>query len=235
MILLLDIGNTRTKWGLHDGCAIVEAGAFYTREAATAGLHLSGFGTVVACNVANREAETIIERALAPAHVRWLRPAAACCGVTNGYRDPERLGADRFAALIAAHARQASPCVVVAAGTAITVDLLASHAQHLGGIIIPGLGLMRETLNAGTAGIHANPGALADIPDNTDDAVTTGSLRAASGAIGALRERLRLSEAAPAPVLITGGDAATLAPLLAPPVEVAEHLVLEGLAVFATQ
>jgi type III pantothenate kinase len=155
--------------------------------------------------------------------------------VRNAYREPARLGADRFAALIGAHAHGAAPCVVVSAGTAISVDLLAQGGKHLGGIIVPGLRLMRDALNAGTAGVHAKPGQIVEMPDGTDDAVATGSALAAVGAIESLRARLAARTEASVRVLLTGGDAALLAPLLAPPVEVAEHLVLEGLAEFAAQ
>ena len=70
--------------------------------------------------------------------------------MTSGYRDPERLGVDRWLALIAARERSKQPTVIVDAGSACTIDLLDSEGRHLGGYILPGLTAMGEALVRGT-------------------------------------------------------------------------------------
>jgi acetyl-CoA C-acetyltransferase len=103
-----------------------------------------------------------------------LIASAERAGVINRYQQPERLGADRWAALIAARHRQAGPQLVVSAGTALTADMLDAQGVFLGGIIAPGLRLMQQSLAAGTAGLPLSPGQYAEWPRDTAEAIATG-------------------------------------------------------------
>ena len=134
MIIAVDIGNSRLKWGVHDGRGWSARGALPTAEAgalAETAAHWPPGAPVVACNVAGERAEQAVSTALQGRHeLRWLRASAAACDVRNSYERPETLGADRWAALIGARGRrkagkdESGEYLVVCAGTATTIDHL---------------------------------------------------------------------------------------------------------------
>jgi type III pantothenate kinase len=230
MILCLDCGNTRLKWGLRDGAGWAGQGVLSLARLDSLALRAE---RIVACNVAGEKAGAAIEslaaRMAAPLH--WVRAQAAYGGVTNGYEHPDQLGADRWAALIGARALHAGPALVVMSGTATTVDVLDADGVFRGGLILPGLTLMRESLAQGTADLPTTAGEFRPLPRNTFDAIASGCLNATLGAI----ERMfrQVADRPGALCLLAGGAAPTLAPHLAPPHRVVEDLVLEGLASLA--
>lgn len=226
LLLCIDAGNTRLKWGLRAGGVWLKQGtrldAVDVRPA-----------RILACNVAGEAPRQAIE-SFAASHrltVEWLQACAAQCGVINGYDHPEQLGADRWAALIGARALHAGPALVVMSGTATTVDVLAADGVFRGGLILPGLALMRDSLVLGTADLPATAGDFRPLPRNTFDAMASGCLNATLGAI----ERMfrTVADQPGALCLLSGGAAPTLAPHLALPHRVVDNLVLEGLASLA--
>lgn len=243
MILLIDAGNTRIKWGLHADGRWQRRGAVPTGDAMQLGAcreAWAGATAVVACSVAGRLVEATIEAAVEAAlgaravPFRWSRSGAAeQCDVSNRYAVPGQLGSDRWAALIGAWATVAGSdvagCLVVCAGTATTVDLLlrvdAARAEFVGGAIVPGLALMRASLARNTAGLPHTAGVWREQPRCTDDAIETGCVEAQLGAIERLRRRLP----GDAPVILSGGAAEALARHLQPPPQRIDDLVLEGL------
>ena len=119
---------------------------------------------------------------------RWVVSSAHACGVTNGYEHPTRLGVDRWVALIGARHRVLAhgaprPALVVMVGTAVTVDALDATGRFLGGLILPGFGLMLRALEMGTAGLKAPTGDAVDFPTNTSDALMSGGADAIAGAV----------------------------------------------------
>lgn len=232
MILCVDAGNTRLKWGLREG------GQWLAQDA----VDYPAFDTlttrlptpparVVACNVAGAEVAASIAALAARwgLDVDWLRSSAAACGVRSGYDFPERLGADRWAALIGTRAAHAGPAVVVMAGTATTVDVLDDSGMFRGGLILPGLDLMRGALAQNTAGLPFANGRYREVPTNTDDAIVSGTLHATLGAIARMRANLGEEVLC----VLSGGAAPALMPYLAAPSRHVKHLALEGLAVYA--
>jgi type III pantothenate kinase len=109
------------------------------------------------------------------------------------------------------------------------VDALAGDGEFLGGMILPGAGLMRQALAEGTAGVPALAGAWQAFPRATGDAVATGILSAMAGAVESMRQRLAAELGRDAMVVVTGGDAASLAGHLSGPALIEMNLVLEGL------
>lgn len=240
MLIAVDAGNTRLKWACHDGLRWSAVQALPTHapdtgERLTAALRDSPSGsTVVACNVAGTTVAARVEAALAQAGLPtpcWLRPSREACGVRNGYRDPERLGADRWAALIGARMQTSGACLVVCAGTATTIDRLTADGEFVGGVILPGFDLMRRALAGNTAQLPFSAGEISTAPKNTADAIASGCLFAQVGAI----ERLYvpLASEAGAQCLLAGGGAALLAAHLAVPHRQVETLIFEGLRGFA--
>ncbi len=244
MILAVDCGNTRIKWALYQpgpypvgsdmAAARVQQGALGQAALSTLDAMLAAQprpSRVIIANVAGAAVEQAL-RALTDrwgVPVEWLIASTERAGVINRYQQPERLGADRWAALIAARQRQAGPQLVVSAGTALTADMLDAQGVFLGGIIAPGLRLMQQSLAAGTAGLPLSPGQYAEWPRDTADAIATGCLEAACGAIRGMMRRLPSQ----AQCLITGGDAATLSAQLDIAHQRVDNLVLDGLALLA--
>ena len=238
MNLLVDAGNTRIKWGVHDGRGWSRTGAVETAASHTLGAawaELRGLTRALASNVAGPLVEDELRRACAASSValELLRSPASQLGVTNGYRDPAQLGADRWAALVAAHHGARGHKLVVNAGTALTIDALAGDGRFLGGLIVPGPALMRRSLDRGTAGLRLTEGAFEEFPSATPHAITTGAIDACVGAIGRIAARMDARGLAPERMLLSGGAAAALAPHLPLPHAIHENLVLDGLALIA--
>jgi type III pantothenate kinase len=233
MILVVDAGNTRIKWGIvHDREWRAEGALAHAETAALreAALAHAGVSRVLGANVAGAAAAARIEAALhgiAPP-VEWLRSGAHRCGVRNLYERPEQLGVDRWAALIGAHALHRGACLVVNAGTATTIDILDADGTFPGGLILPGDELMRRALAGNTAQLPFAAGRYQPAPRNTADAIVSGCLSAQIGAIAQMFAHI--AEQPAAVCLISGGAAARLAPLLTVPFRHIDNLVLKGLA-----
>jgi type III pantothenate kinase len=236
MILAVDCGNSRLKWGLHDERAWVKTGAVPVsklaglesiwRKAARADKIV--VATVAGPSVRKRLEGIFSRRATIPT---WVRAKRRECGVTNGYGRPSQLGADRWAALIGAWSLVRGPCLVVAVGTATTADVLRSDGAFASGVILPGLELMKRSLARNTAGLPLAKGRFSSTPRNTMDAVETGCLLAQAGAI----ERAFAAVEPGAVCVLAGGAAGRVAPHLSIPVRLVDNLVLEGLVQIANE
>ncbi len=238
MILLLDLGNTRIKW------ALSENGDFSTRGAvedpaslAEAWASVAEPEQVLGCAVGSpgqQEQVAALVRKSWRREVQWLKPLACQAGVRNSYTDPSRLGADRWAALLGARARfPGLPLVVVSAGTALVVDALSEDGIFLGGMILPGYRMMKSALASNTARLPLAEGRFVSFPTTTDDAIETGCLSALAGAIAGMTARLSTRENRSVRVLLSGGDAERLLPLLDCGATVVDNLALYGLAAWA--
>lgn len=234
-IVAIDAGNTRIKWGVRNGGEWGARGALATVDAPSLAAVAAGWPRdvrIVLCNVAGDDVRRAIVDALpAAADLHLFTASAECCGVSNGYAQPGQLGADRWAALVGARGRRASACLVVGAGTATTVDLLAADGRFRGGIILPGFDLMRSSLARNTAQLPLAEGRYRPLPTNTMDAIVSGCLNAQ---LGAIERMFAVIAGEPGAIcLLTGGAAPRLLDDLNIPVELAENLVLDGLARFA--
>jgi type III pantothenate kinase len=243
-ILVIDAGNSRMKWGLHTVRGWAAQGATPNSEIGTLALRewqsLPRPARVVGVNVAGEAARLRIETLLARWRVsaEWLTASAAACGVVNGYAVPGQLGADRWAALVAARQRVGAaelfpaPVIVVNAGTAVTIDALDAGGCFRGGVILPGLRLMLRALADHTSGLKTAPGRYEDFPTNTADALYSGAVQAICGAIEQARGRMQRADGA-VKCLLAGGAAAEIAPHLSGEPEVVDNLVLEGVLALA--
>src|SRR5471032_2807439 len=233
MLLLIDAGNTRIKWALVS--ADSAAGAWLASgavahaqleslQAAWAGLDIS---QVLLSNVAGSAIAARLQ-AMLPVQAQLFASLPQLAGIVNAYRDPSQLGCDRFAAAIAGHALAPGRAIVVAnCGTATTIDAITADGVFLGGMILPGLGLMASSLARNTAQLPqiAQDGKLpAGFADNTDDAILSGCLAAQSGAI---EHACALHDAAQC--IISGGAAPYIAPMLKVPYRIVDNIVLIGL------
>lgn len=239
MLLLIDAGNTRIKWALAANGAApgdwMDSGAamhdeFESMRAAWQGHPVT---RAIVSNVAGARVRAALEQVLPPVECEWFASVPQRAGVRNGYRDPAQLGCDRFAAAIGAHALEpGQPLVVATCGTATTIDALAADGSFLGGMILPGLGLMASSLARNTAQlphIAPNDAAPAGFADNTDDAILSGCVSAQAGAIERACRLLGASLC-----MLSGGAARYIAPALSAPFRMVDNIVLVGLHAAAT-
>jgi type III pantothenate kinase len=253
--LLIDLGNTRIKWALLRGNApgrqkAVPVGGPAFEQALR---RLRRIGSVLVVSVAGAKEERALRVALQRCGLpgpRFVRSSAVRAGVTNGYRNAWQLGADRWVAAIGAwHLAGRRAVCAVSVGTALTIDVVDAKGQHRGGLIAPGPALMVHSLLRDTHGIAkraalasgrrvtrgARGSAIRPLADNTRDAIELGSLTAAAGLIDRTVTAVRSAMGVRPLVLLTGGGAAPLAPLLATRHAACEELVLHGLAVIAAE
>ncbi|WP_313950338.1 type III pantothenate kinase [Accumulibacter sp.] len=236
MIIVIDAGNSRIKWGVHDGSRWLDAGALATGEVARLAETAAKWpleARVAVCNVAGAVVAETISSICAErrARVSFLHASAAACGVRSAYDSPGQLGADRWAALIGARAVCGNACLVVCAGTATTVDQLDADGVFRGGLILPGFDLMRAALARNTAQLPFADGSFRELPRNTMDAIVSGCLQAQLGAVERMFHGLAAEPGALC--LLTGGAAPRLTEHLNIPFQLMDNLILDGLLRFA--
>lgn len=251
--LAIDIGNTRLKWALYasgtPGAALLIQGAEFLdhiarlSEGPWADLPAAPtamLGCVVAGDAVRRRAEEQVGEAFdfAP---RWVVSSAAEAGMSNGYDHPTRLGADRWVAMIGARHRMLAaeggavprPVVVVMVGTAVTVEAIDAEGKFLGGLILPGHGIMLRALESGTAGLHVPTGEVREFPTNTSDALTSGGTFAIAGAVERMVQHVRAHCGTEPVCYMTGGAGWKMAPSMAGHFELVDSLIMDGLLVIA--
>jgi type III pantothenate kinase len=246
--LAIDIGNTRLKWALYaapqPGSALLQQGAAFLETiddlAEGPWKALPAPGSFLGCDVAGDAVRRRVEEQMELWDVtpRWVVPGLHEAGVINGYDYPNRLGADRWVSLIGARARMLAsvghggaprPTLVVMVGTAVTVDALDTEGHFLGGLILPGFGMMQRALELGTAGLKVPTGEVVDFPTNTSDALMSGGSSAIAGAIERQHRKLVARTGAEPVVYMTCGAAAKLAPITDLHVQTVDSLIFDGL------
>lgn len=248
--LAIDVGNTRLKWALYDaphpGAALIAHGAEFLdhidrlAEGSWASLpHPTRMlGCVVAGDAVKRRVQEQME--LWDVVPSWVVSSTQEAGLTNGYDHPSRLGSDRWVAMIGARhhvlARgPARPLVVVMVGTAVTVECIDTEGRFMGGLILPGHGIMLRALETGTAGLHVPTGEVRPFPTNTSDALTSGGTYAIAGAVERMYQHL-LEHCGQEPACImTGGAGWKMAPSMTRPFELVDNLIFDGLLEIAAQ
>jgi type III pantothenate kinase len=247
--LALDVGNTRLKWALYErplpDAALLAHGAEFLEnidrlaEGPWADLAEPAcmLGCVVAGDAIKRRAQEQMEIwDLVP---KWVVPSVAEAGLVNGYDHPSRLGADRWVAMVGARqhmlARSPSPrpMVVVMVGTAVTVDAIDTEGRFLGGLILPGHGIMLRALESGTAGLHVPTGEVRPFPTNTSDALTSGGTYAIAGACERMVQHLRERTGLDPLCIMTGGAGWKMAPSMSVEFELVDNLIFDGLLALA--
>ncbi|MDT9000815.1 type III pantothenate kinase [Paucibacter sp. APW11] len=242
--LAIDIGNTRLKWACYaapqPGSKMLAHGAVFLENidqlAEGDWKTLAPPHSVLGCNVAGDAVRRRVEEQLElwDNEARWVVSSAQAGGVSNGYDHPGRLGTDRFVALIGARSHvlqrgRPRPALVVMIGTAVTVDALDAEGNFLGGLILPGHGIMLRALEGGTAGLRVPTGEVREFPTNTSDALTSGGTYAITGAIERMHRHLS-KRCGEAPLtLMTGGAGWKVSPTLEIEHELHESLIFDGM------
>jgi type III pantothenate kinase len=244
MILTVDIGNSRIKCALWNADDIVDRYAapyrsdelFRVFEKLFAGMEKPSH--VYAVCVAGEKLSLALSEWVRDhwgQEVMYLKTEKQYRNIVNAYEDPGRHGADRWAAVIAAHlANQSVAVCVISAGTAITFDFVNKTGNHLGGYIIPSFTSMRTALLKDTADVESTGQNTAldklAVPDNTDDAVKQGIHILLQAGIRELCQIARQTMGQPMRIIITGGFAKNiLAYPDMPEMHYEQDLVMQGL------
>lgn len=232
MLLLLDIGNTRLKWAVFEQGQLALGGAVIhdgKPADALSALDLDEPLSIRVASVAGPANELALKKVCL---ARWqqvpqfARAESQRDGLRNGYEQPQRLGVDRWMAMLAAWSAHRSACLVVDAGTALTVDAIDAGGRHLGGLIAAGL----QTSERAVLGATRFPARDVPLPVHaglgldTEACVRQGAMLSVLGAID------RAAASVPgAQRILTGGDAETLLPFLGKDWALRPALVFEGL------
>ena len=248
--LAIDVGNTRLKWALyqnpHANAPVLAQGAEFLdnidklAEGAWSALPAPDrmLGCVVAGEAVRKRVEEQME--LWDVSAQWVVSSNAEAGLSNGYDYPARLGADRWVAMIGAWHRAlakgpARPLVVVMVGTAVTVDAIDADGKFLGGLILPGHGIMLRALETGTAGLRVPTGDVREFPTNTSDALTSGGTYAIAGAVERMVQHVRQHCGVEPKCIMTGGAGWKMAPSMSLQFELVDNLIFDGLLEMAAR
>lgn len=242
MRLLLDLGNTRLKWALREGAQWRGQGAVAWNEDVALVLHEAwrhlpvprdAFGASVVDGARETQIAAVVATCF-DRSVSWMRTPASACGVSNAYPEPGRLGVDRFLGMLSAYSEGLAPCVLAGVGTALTLDALGANGKHLGGLIAPGPQLMQQSLLGATTRVLIDrPGAVLEAADNTPDAVASGCWQAAAALVERFVTHMSVPLGGKPQLILGGGDAADLAPLIDYPSRLSQDGVLRGLSVWS--
>jgi len=252
MILELDAGNTRIKWRIRqqrengEWVRVANGSVFAQQEAPSVFIELGRqfeslpldriTRLLVAC-VRGEGFKTAFSALMTEKwhlHPEYAVVTETASGVHNGYREPVRLGVDRWLAMVAAYGQVRDACYVVDCGTTITVDLVSAEGRHLGGYIVPGLHLMREALENRSRALASTQVVWDSVApgDTTAAAIHNGIL---AMTLGFLRD-LRQSQAGQQSCwFLAGGDASVLAPWLGWECRLVPDLVMDGLVLTMLQ
>jgi len=234
--LLLDVGNSRMKWGIADAAGLRSGAAIDHKGApalAVADIKIETVESIWIANVTGTGYGDQLAAALEKRYgvePRFAAVQAEYLGLRAAYAQPQRLGIDRWLCLLAAWIETRGAACVVSAGTALTFDAVDDNGQHLGGVIAPGLIVMQQNVLETTRFLAASPAHLYTdgLGASTEACVRQGALHACAGLV----ERLAGLYGTGARCFIAGGDAPTLLPHLAGSWQPRRNLVMEGLLAY---
>ncbi len=242
--LLMDVGNSRIKWGVLDDGEIRRTGHIAQDRIRYRGLQVlttripTAVDEVFVSNVAGATFATRLSGVVGMhcgCDVRFAHSERSGWGVTNGYGQPRRLGVDRWVAMVGAWSEVGGACLVVDAGTALTIDAIDDTGQHLGGQIIAGAALMSQALATTSDIPDVKPASgrgktdLGMFATSTAAAVREGAANALAGAVDRAFRTLQSNGYAPT-IVLTGGDSSRILQSLCETPLHRPHLVLQGLA-----
>lgn len=239
-VLQIDLGNSGLKWRLVTDDGVHCRGVQESRERAGGELPVPDIrpGTVLVSSVAAQE---IDQQLATQVRQQWsvepwfARSEAETLGLRNSYMQPERMGVDRWLAMLGAwHPRKERVCVVDA-GSALTIDIVAADGRHEGGYILPGVALMQRALRQDTQRVRFDqpPAAMLEPGRSTAEAVGHGTALAQCGAVRLAIELASAGHGMPPQMVLSGGGGQVLGRLLGGEVQWRRDLVFEGLELAA--
>jgi type III pantothenate kinase len=235
MILECDIGNTRCKWRQLEAAGCIDRGVLDYVECGFDGLPVNPAieRVRVAC-VAGPERELQLQSWVSAnlgLSCQFARTQAETAGLSNSYAEPEKMGVDRWLAAVAAYHHYNGAVLVIDVGSAVNAEFIDADGRHLGGYIIPGEGLMKKALLAGTGKVRFDDELSASLVPgrSTAEAVSYGIAVSILGTVKQIIEQAALSLPAGFNIALTGGGAELLRPYLPDDVDWRPELVMDGL------
>lgn len=244
-ILLIDLGNSCLKWSQSvDSLPLTSTSVAYREQDLAGKLHAQ-WGTLIQpdrvfiASVAGDSARGTLlqwlqnQWSLEP---EFLVSPAQGLGIRNAYREPARLGCDRWAAMVAAYHQAGTGICVVDCGTAVTLDVVTAEGQHRGGLILPGLAAMQTGLSRHTRLPQVD---FASVPDallgaSTEEAIALGVTHAVAALIEQTMMLATQRYGEELACFLSGGDAGRITSHLIRPSHMVPDLVLQGLAMIAS-
>ncbi len=244
MFLLIDIGNTKTKWMLRDNKSIYKHDSFLTEDIDQDHFKFDEkVRKIVISNVAGFEKEAILKIKLKnfSCPIEFIKPHKMYKHFLNNYQDAAKLGTDRWLSALSVSHDIKQAAVIASVGTAVTVDYVSYDQktnQHTfeGGVILPGLHLTKNTLSNDTADLKNGEGVFQMPPIDTANAIESGFILSVLGNIKSFFE-LASNQSKDVVIILSGGDAEIIHEhmdeSLRKYVSIKKDLVLEGLFVLA--
>jgi type III pantothenate kinase len=248
MLLVVDVGNTQTHFGVFDAADVLsehwrfatvrdstgdELGAALSNLLGLRGLSFDDVDRSIVSSTVPQLSEQWPEMAQRYLdHTMLVVGPSIRTGMPIRYDNPHEVGADRLANAVAAYERVGAACVVVDFGTAITYDVVSAAGEYLGGIITPGAEISIDALYNRAAKLPkvelAPPRSL--IGKSTVDAIRSGIVYGFAGQVDGIVRRLRSELGASTKVIATGGLAGELVPFVRETIDdVDDQLTLTGL------
>ena len=244
MFLLIDIGNTKTKWMLRDQRKIYQEDSFLTEDIDQDHFMFSEkIQKILISNVASFEKEAILKIKLKKfsCPIEFVKPQKKWKHLLNGYQDSSSLGVDRWLSALSVSNSIQKSTVIVSVGTAVTIDYLSfDKKEHQytfeGGVILPGLHLTKNALSQNTAQLKNDEGAFQMPAINTANAIQSGFILSVLGNLKSFYD-LAWSKSKDVNIVLSGGDAEYIYQHLTEDLKshsmIKKDLVLEGLFVLA--
>jgi len=244
MFLLIDIGNTKTKWMLRDQKKIYQEDSFLTEDIDQDYFQFSEkIHKILVSNVAGFEKEAILKIKLKKfaCPIEFVKPHKKWKHLLNGYQDISSLGVDRWLSALSVCESIQKASLIVSVGTAVTIDYLSfDKKEHQytfeGGVILPGLHLTKNTLSQNTAQLINDDGKFQIPAINTANAIQSGFILSVLGNLKSFVE-LALSKSSDVHIILSGGDAEFIYQHLTEDLKryttIKKDLVLDGLFVLA--
>ncbi len=244
MFLLIDIGNTKTKWMLRDQGKVYEEDSFLTEDIDQDHFLLSDkIEKIFIANVAGFEKEAILKIKLKKfsCPIEFVKTPKKWKHLLNGYEDSSSLGVDRWLSALSVSNSIEKANVIVSVGTAVTIDYVsfdkkAHQYTFEGGVILPGLHLTKNALSQNTARLKNDEGVFQVPAINTANAIQSGFILNVLGNVKSLFD-LASSKSKDVKIILSGGDAAYIYQHLREDLKshtiIRKDLVLDGLFVLA--
>jgi pantothenate kinase type III len=244
MFLLIDIGNTKTKWVLRDQRKVYQGDSFLTEDIDQDHFLLSDkIEKIFIANVAGFEKEAILKIKLKKfsCPIEFVKTPKKWKHLLNGYEDSSSLGVDRWLSALSVSNSIEKATVIVSVGTAVTIDYVsfdkkAHQYTFEGGVILPGLHLTKNVLSQNTAHLKNDEGAFQMPAINTANAIQSGFILSVLGNVKSFFE-LAWSKSKDVKIILSGGDAAYIYQHLTEDLKshaiIRKDLVLDGLFVLA--
>ena len=214
MFLLIDIGNTKTKWMLRDDKSIYKQDIFFTEDIDQDHFEFDEkIKKILISNVAGFEKEAILKIKLKKfsCPIEFIKPDKTYKNFSNNYENATKLGTDRWLSALSVSHDIKKAAVVASVGTAVTIDYVSydhKNNQHTfeGGVILPGLHLTKNTLSNDTADLKNGEGVFQMLPINTANAIESGFILSVLGNIKSFFE-IASNQSKDVVIILSGGDA----------------------------